>query len=220
MGGRGPRPPPAVPRTAQQYGGDGRAARGLGRLVRRYGPARPVRPARRPYGDYYGGQGGYLPPEQQPYGPGGHPQQPHQPQQHFAQGQGPDRNPGTARARGGAAEPVGPEQPRHGGPAQAPEAVLPDPEPDEPGGGFFRDDDPEDPYDDERLSGRERRGKQPKRRSGVACLVVTVVLAGVIGGGGYYGYQFWQSHFGARRTTRARAPDRSTSRCPTARAAP
>ncbi|MFE6776036.1 endolytic transglycosylase MltG [Streptomyces sp. NPDC057702] len=58
------------------------------------------------------------------------------------------------------------------------------------------DDDVSDPRE-ERRQNRERRNKKTKRRSGMACLVVTVVLGGVVGGVGYYGYQFWQSHFGA-----------------------
>lgn len=58
------------------------------------------------------------------------------------------------------------------------------------------DDDVSDPREERRQS-RERRNKKTKRRSGMACLVVTVVLGGVVGGVGYFGYQFWQSHFGA-----------------------
>ncbi|MFJ2113216.1 endolytic transglycosylase MltG [Streptomyces sp. NPDC087850] len=46
--------------------------------------------------------------------------------------------------------------------------------------------------------GRERRGKTKKGgRNGVACLVVAVVLVGGGGGVSYFGYQFWQSKFGA-----------------------
>ncbi|MFP1628222.1 endolytic transglycosylase MltG [Streptomyces sp. 5K101] len=46
--------------------------------------------------------------------------------------------------------------------------------------------------------GRDRRGKGKKKsRNGLACLVVAAVLVGGLGGVGYFGYQFWQSHFGA-----------------------
>ncbi|MGK5630627.1 endolytic transglycosylase MltG [Streptomyces sp. URMC 123] len=47
-----------------------------------------------------------------------------------------------------------------------------------------------------RSTRRERRTR-PKRRTGLACLFVAVVLVGAVGGVGYFGYQFWQQHFGA-----------------------
>jgi UPF0755 protein len=62
--------------------------------------------------------------------------------------------------------------------------------------GFFADDrvagirDDEDAYDEPEGTGRV------KRRSGMACLLTTVILAGLVGGGGYFGYSFWQEHFG------------------------
>ncbi|MBB5935604.1 endolytic transglycosylase MltG [Streptomyces zagrosensis] len=74
---------------------------------------------------------------------------------------------------------------------------------DDGGRGDGGDDAYDDAYGDEpnpretRRRGRERRNKKTKRRSGVACLVVTVVLGGAVGGVGYFGYQFWQSHFGS-----------------------
>jgi UPF0755 protein len=95
--------------------------------------------------------------------------------------------------------------------APAPEPFLPEQQTDEPRHAFFDADadidpdtstdpdadpdaDPDTDADDDQPRGRDRRGK---RRNGMACLVVTVVLAGAVGGGGYFGYQFWQSHFGA-----------------------
>ncbi|MGA5699486.1 endolytic transglycosylase MltG [Peterkaempfera bronchialis] len=59
-------------------------------------------------------------------------------------------------------------------------------------GAFFGD------QDDSR--GAERRRKQQGKKSGIrnsgACLVVSLVLVGILGGGGYYGYTFYQGHFG------------------------
>ncbi|MFT2016062.1 endolytic transglycosylase MltG [Streptomyces sp. 796.1] len=97
----------------------------------------------------------------------------------FAGGNGP------RRGEGGAGGPDDRDGDRRGGPDE----------------GY--DDGYEEEYDDdvqesreERRRGRERRNKT-KRRSGAACLVVTVVLGGVVAGAGYFGYQFWQEHFGA-----------------------
>lgn len=70
---------------------------------------------------------------------------------------------------------------------------------------FFADGtDEEEPDDDTPAGrgGRKRGGKGgkkegKKRRSGCACLVVLLVLGGGVGGAGYFGYQFYESHFGA-----------------------
>ncbi|MET9802053.1 endolytic transglycosylase MltG [Streptomyces sp. NPDC006368] len=65
------------------------------------------------------------------------------------------------------------------------------------GGGDDREGDDAEPAG----TRRERRGKpkKPKKKSrnGVACLVVALVLVGGAGGVAYFGYQFWQSQFGA-----------------------
>ncbi|MCD0481208.1 endolytic transglycosylase MltG [Streptacidiphilus sp. ASG 303] len=54
------------------------------------------------------------------------------------------------------------------------------------------------PQDDSRGAERRRKqqGRKSGRRNGGACLVVSLVLVGVLGGGGYYGYTFYQDHFG------------------------
>jgi UPF0755 protein len=54
--------------------------------------------------------------------------------------------------------------------------------------------------DDESRSGRrkdEAKGRKERKRSGVACLGVTVLLVGLLGGGGYFGYKYYESHYGA-----------------------
>ncbi|WP_031515375.1 endolytic transglycosylase MltG [Streptomyces sp. NRRL F-5123] len=65
---------------------------------------------------------------------------------------------------------------------------------------FFanRDDDDDDddaPASAGRRAGRDQQGGR-KRRSGCACFVVALVLVGGLAGGGYYGYGFYQDHFG------------------------
>ncbi|MDJ0345267.1 endolytic transglycosylase MltG [Streptomyces sp. H10-C2] len=68
---------------------------------------------------------------------------------------------------------------------------------------FFADDPDDAEPDDDAPTGRGGRkrggGKKEgkKRRSGFACLVVLLVLGGGVGGIGYFGYQFYESHFGA-----------------------
>ncbi|WP_328917112.1 MULTISPECIES: endolytic transglycosylase MltG [unclassified Streptomyces] len=179
-----------------------------------------------PYGapqqpDFYG-QNGYPPPQQpqqpqyrqqQPQGsqaPGqgqGQPlgpqqgRQPFQPQQQ-AQQQG--QGPAQAQQPPQQARPQEPDpEPLRTAPAETGE-WEPDDEPDPREHAFFsgRDDDDED--DDSPStpnSGGRRSGKSPakggkKRRSGCACMVVLLVLGGGLGGGGYFGYQFYESHFG------------------------
>ncbi|MFF9640783.1 endolytic transglycosylase MltG [Kitasatospora aureofaciens] len=43
---------------------------------------------------------------------------------------------------------------------------------------------------------RKEKGKKAGRRNGGACLVVALVLVGLLGGAGWWGYGFYQSHFG------------------------
>ncbi|WP_459649524.1 endolytic transglycosylase MltG [Kitasatospora sp. Ki12] len=43
---------------------------------------------------------------------------------------------------------------------------------------------------------RKEKGKQSGRRNGGACLLVAVVLLGAVGGAGWWGYGFYQDHFG------------------------
>lgn len=52
--------------------------------------------------------------------------------------------------------------------------------------------------DDSREAKKKRKesGKKAGRRNGGACLVVAVVLLGLLGGAGWWGYGFYQSHFG------------------------
>ncbi|WP_052441054.1 endolytic transglycosylase MltG [Streptacidiphilus anmyonensis] len=54
--------------------------------------------------------------------------------------------------------------------------------------------------EDESRTGRRKdfaKGRKERKRSGVACLGVTVLLLGLIGGGGYFGYTYYESHYGA-----------------------
>ncbi|MCX5209198.1 endolytic transglycosylase MltG [Kitasatospora sp. NBC_00240] len=52
--------------------------------------------------------------------------------------------------------------------------------------------------DDSREAKRKRKekGKKSGRRNGGACLLVALVLLGGVAGGGWWGYGFYQSHFG------------------------
>ncbi|MFD4658041.1 endolytic transglycosylase MltG [Kitasatospora sp. NPDC058444] len=43
---------------------------------------------------------------------------------------------------------------------------------------------------------RKEKGKKSGRRNGGACLLVALVLLGAMGGAGWWGYGFYQSHFG------------------------
>ncbi|MEE1826048.1 endolytic transglycosylase MltG [Streptomyces sp. BE20] len=43
---------------------------------------------------------------------------------------------------------------------------------------------------------RKEKGKKSGRRNGGACLVVALVLVGAVGGAGWWGYGFYQDHFG------------------------
>ncbi|MEV6977833.1 endolytic transglycosylase MltG [Kitasatospora sp. NPDC093806] len=43
---------------------------------------------------------------------------------------------------------------------------------------------------------RKEKGKKSGRRNGGACLLVALVLVGAMGGAGWWGYGFYQSHFG------------------------
>ncbi|MGW5124182.1 endolytic transglycosylase MltG [Streptomyces sp. NPDC004069] len=80
-----------------------------------------------------------------------------------------------------------------------------DPEPEQDEHAFFADGDDEDDDSDDPHEGRGRgdrkgrggKGKGKKRRSGCACLVVALVFSGGTVGVLYYGYQFYQSHFGS-----------------------
>ncbi|WP_330292348.1 endolytic transglycosylase MltG [Streptomyces sp. NBC_00576] len=88
-----------------------------------------------------------------------------------------------------------------------------DPGPDQGEHAFFAggddDDEPEDEAEGRRgrgdRKGRDgdkggksgKGGKSKKSRSGTACLVVVLVFGGGIAGIGYFGYQFYQSRFGA-----------------------
>ncbi|MFJ7901820.1 endolytic transglycosylase MltG [Streptomyces sp. NPDC096198] len=80
-----------------------------------------------------------------------------------------------------------------------------DPGPDQGEHAFFAGGDDEDgaESDDEadgtrgRGDRRGRGGKAKKRRNGCACLIVVLVLGGGVGGVGYFGYQYYQSRFGA-----------------------
>ncbi|MFK0294198.1 endolytic transglycosylase MltG [Streptomyces sp. NPDC090442] len=115
---------------------------------------------------------------------------------------------------GGHPEGPGPQHPQAGPPYEDPAAAGDDwravPDAEEPERGraperdhpFFADapgdEDAGRDAEDDRRSGRERRGrknKPNKRRSGTACLVVVLALTGVVGGVGYFGYDFIKRHF-------------------------
>jgi UPF0755 protein len=108
-----------------------------------------------------------------------------------------------------------PQQPQHRQPEQQPQQPMRsapestgdwDPEPEPETHAFFSDDDADEAQPDDDApagrGGRKRGGKGgkkegKKRRSGCACLVVLLVLGGGVGGAGWFGYQFYESHFGA-----------------------
>jgi UPF0755 protein len=181
-------PQPQQP-TYQQQGYDGwdtgsHPADGYGHQDP-YGGQQPQDPystGRQP--DFYG-QNGYPPPQQPQFRQQGQPQ-PQQPQQPQPQ-QGHPQEPGVRPLR---------PAPANTGSWDA------EVEDDAREHAFFanRDDDDDDDAP-ATTAGSRRAGKSPsqggkKRRSGCACLVVVAVLAGGLGGAGYYGYAFYQSHFG------------------------
>jgi UPF0755 protein len=164
-----------------------------------------------PYGsqqDFYG-QNGYPPPQQPQYR-----QQPQQPQQGMPQGGMAPQQQGMPDRPGGLQQPGRPGGPGQGGhpqePAVGPLRTAPeqtgewgtDDEPDPREHAFFASRDDDDDDDLAAGSGGRRSGRSgsktggKKRRSGCACLVVAVVLAGGVGGAGYFGYSFYESHFG------------------------
>ncbi|MBF9068673.1 endolytic transglycosylase MltG [Streptacidiphilus fuscans] len=52
---------------------------------------------------------------------------------------------------------------------------------------------------DDSRSGRRKdaeRGRSERKRSGMTCLGLSVVLVACLGAGGYFGYQYYESHFG------------------------
>ncbi|MBM9509759.1 endolytic transglycosylase MltG [Actinacidiphila acididurans] len=176
-----------------------------------YGGQQPQDPYSTGSHDFYG-QGGYPPPQQPQYRqPQPGMQQPGMPQQGMQQAGlhqgvpqgGPGMGPGQGQGR-----PMGPGQ----GPAGRPQEPAAEPLRDSPGGtgswqpeeeesdprehAFFagRDEDDDDSSSD---AGRRTGGGKPKkRRSGCACLGVAVILAGGLGGAAYFGYNFYESHFG------------------------
>ncbi|MCL2554694.1 MAG: endolytic transglycosylase MltG [Actinomycetia bacterium] len=176
-----------------------------------------------PYGgsgqqpDLYG-QNGYPPPQQpqfrghpQQAGPGMGQGQPGQPMGPGGMGQPGQPGAGAAPGAQGLRQPGGPAG-RPTEPGTRPMRTAPEntgewEDTDGPGPrehAFFADRDDDDDEDDDLLpssSGGRRTGKSAgrdgkKRRSGCACLVVATLLVGAVGGAGYYGYTFYQSHFG------------------------
>ncbi len=179
-----------------------------------------------PYGsqqDFYG-QNGYPPPQQPQYRQQPQQPQPHAPQQAMpqqgmpgpgqGQGQGPglghDQGPGQGSGLGqGPGESGTPGGGRRQEPMTRPMRTAPEETGDWDAGAdadprehaFFASGDDED-EDDVPAAAGGRRGaaSQPrggkKRRSGCACLVVAVVLAGGLGGAAYFGYSFYENHFG------------------------
>ncbi|GHH74824.1 hypothetical protein GCM10018781_42350 [Kitasatospora indigofera] len=138
-------------------------------------------------------QQGFPGRQQQPFG---RPQQPAQqgrrPQPAEPAGPGPDGIDWEAEAaalEAGAAAPAGAE----------PDAEQWDGAEDE-----FQDEQEEEQgsflgdLDDSREAKRKRKekGKKSGRRNGGACLLVALVLMGGVAGGGWWGYGFYQSHFG------------------------
>ncbi|MDX6351197.1 MAG: hypothetical protein QOF84_5987 [Streptomyces sp.] len=150
--------------------------------------------------DYYG-QGGYPPPQppqyqgQQPQ----HPQQPQQ-QQHYEQQQYDQQQPQQPQQQPRQQQQQPQQQPLRTSP---PPPADWDPEgiPAEETHAFFTGGDDDDEDDDPRDGRRARGGKGKnkggkKRRSGCACLVVLLVLGGGGAAATWYGYQYYQQHFG------------------------
>lgn len=167
-----------------------------------------------PYGagqhpDFYG-QHGYPPPQQPQFrqqgqqehqGQQGQPGRPGQQGQHPQQVQQPPHAP-HPQQQGHPQEPgARPMRPAPGNTG----SWDADDEDDPREHAFFANRDDEDDDEDDApattSTGGRRAGRSPskggrKRRSGCACLVVAVVLAGGLGGVAYFGYSFYQSHFG------------------------
>ncbi len=161
-----------------------------------------------------------------PYRQGGQPpsygqaQYPHEPygQGHGgwdASGQGPGQGSGGPQQPHdmGATDPYGMQAVSHDGGPQATGrgSGLPrtgpdpdtgwDPGPDQGESAFFSDDEDDEGRDADEAAadrrGGRKRGGGTKRRSGAACLVVFLLLGGVVGTVGWFGYRFYESHFGA-----------------------
>lgn len=160
--------------------------------------------------DYYG-QGGYPPPQQPQFRGGPQPGMAAGPGMGgpgpgIGQTQAMGRVPGMPGGPGGHPEDPG-SQPLRTAPGNTGQW---DPEDDEDAAdprdhAFFSGRDDDDDDDDRPSDGRGRRSSGSsaassrsgrKRRSGCACLVVALVLAGGVGGAGYFGYTFYESHFG------------------------
>ncbi|MEW1913655.1 endolytic transglycosylase MltG [Kitasatospora sp. NPDC085895] len=155
-----------------------------------------------PPGRMQPGQGqGQMPPQAR--GPQGFPQQAGQ-----QPGRPPQQGSPVPPPRGGGGRPAGPgpdgidweaEAAALDGPAEAePEEWEDDldeyaEEDDAEGGSFFGADE-DTSRDAERK--RKEKGKKAGRRNRGACLVVALVLLGGMGGAGWWGYGFYQEHFG------------------------
>ncbi|MGW4646425.1 endolytic transglycosylase MltG [Kitasatospora sp. NPDC004289] len=154
----------------------------------------------------YGQQPYQQPPQapQQPYQQQGYPQQ-QVPQQPMPPQQA---QPQPARRR---AEPVSGPGPdgidweAEAAALDAPSRVPAEPEPEEDWAEeeYAEEHDPEresffGEQDDSRSAEKRRKekGKKAGRKNSGACLVVALVLIGGLAGGGYWGYNFYQKHFG------------------------
>ena len=135
--------------------------------------------------DYYG-QGGYPPPQRPQY------QEQQQPYQEQQQAQQPER----LQQR-----PEPQQQPLQASP-EPPADWDPEPEAAVDDHAFFSGGDDDDDEDDDPRDGRRARGGKgkkkggKKRRSGCACLVVLLALGGGGAATAWYGYQYYESHFG------------------------
>jgi len=143
-----------------------------------------------PQGHQQGHQG-YDPHGGQQYGGGwaGDQSQHHDPYAQNPQTQSAYPPPEPARAEQRPADPEPPETGWDPGPDQGEAAFF---------SGGDQDEDEAAPGARGKKGDRgDKSGEPKKRRSGAACLVVVLALGGVVGGGGYFGYQFYQSRFGA-----------------------
>lgn len=159
-------------------------------------------PGQMPPGRMPPGQGqGQMPPQAR--GPQGFPQQAGQ-----QPGRPPQQGSPVPPPRGGGGRPAGPgpdgidweaEAAALDGPAEAEAEEWEDDldeyaeEDDAEGGSFFGADE-DTSRDAERK--RKEKGKKAGRRNRGACLVVALVLLGGMGGAGWWGYGFYQDHFG------------------------